>query len=205
MAVKMAPKPRRPATLACGRKMYRGVQGSCSRPKRISRVFQHTCAKVPRPGRQGHRHGRHPSATVAGSSQDYHAIMMTITDLARELGISVPQARRRLEAISRHLNGELAGKVTRTSRGKVLVDDSLVQLIRQIDEMARDLGVSFSEACRYVNGNVETRPESSRNGVVKAAEMSEKPDPDVAQAIIWGAIIIAIGIIMGLTVLGLLL
>ena len=136
--------------------------------------------------------------------------MMTVTDLARELGISVPQARRRLEALLRYLNGELDGKVARGSRGKILVAASVAEMLRQVERVARDRGITFSAALQMMVGSRARVAETSREDPVTVAGRPENPDQAqiVARAIIssvlGGAGLIAIAIILASLIVALL-
>jgi len=130
--------------------------------------------------------------------------MMDLAELSRELGLSLPQTRRRLEALFHHLNGQLSGKVTRGSRGKLLVDESVAQMLREIENLARDRGISFTEALRQVHGNADRVVQPSREVSGTVTERNENPDQALAKAVFWGLLAVAIALFAGLTVQALL-
>jgi len=127
--------------------------------------------------------------------------MMDLTELSRELGLSLPQTRRRLEALFHHLNGQLDGKVTRGSRGKILVDATVAGMLRQVESLARDRGVTFTEALRQVAGNHNGTGEPSRDASETLAGRSENSDQALARALFWGLIAVALAIFLGLTLI----
>ena len=129
--------------------------------------------------------------------------MITLAELSRELGISLAAARRRLEALSRHLNGHLDGKVARGPRGKILVDETLAALLREAETLARESGITFSEALRVVASQLNGAAETSREAPVTVAGRSENPEQALARAVFWGLCAIAIAIFLGLTLVSL--
>ena len=133
--------------------------------------------------------------------------MYTIHQAAAKLGLSEDQVRRRLRAVLRGLDGQAGAWVARGPHGQLMLAPELVDLIGAIESQARQAGLSFGAAVEaFAQGGPKlAEPKGESQGGPKLAPSHEKPDPDVAHAIILGAIIIAIGIIMGLTVLGLLL
>ena len=129
---------------------------------------------------------------------------MNLTELSRELGLSVPQTRRRLEALFHHLNGQLAGKVTRGSRGKIMVDATVAEMLRQVESLARERRVTFTEALRYVAGDHNGTVNPSREVSGTVTERNENPDQALAKAVFWGLLAVAIALFAGLTVQALL-
>ncbi|MBC7343974.1 MAG: hypothetical protein H5U03_00810 [Clostridia bacterium] len=72
--------------------------------------------------------------------------MMTLNDLAAELGISVPAARRRLRTLLKLADGHVNGGVTHGTNGRLLVSDTVANILRQAEQRSRQTGVPFAQA-----------------------------------------------------------
>jgi len=124
--------------------------------------------------------------------------MMDLAELSRELGISIPAARRRLEALLRYLNGHLDGKVTRGPRGKLLLNESVAALLRDAENLARERGITFAEALQVVAGGHNGMAEPSREVAATVTEKTETVDQAkiLARAILIGAGLVAGSIVV---------
>lgn len=83
----------------------------------------------------------------------------TIEDAAETVGLSVSQVRRRLHTLSRDLNGDL----DRGSRGKVLLTDRGLAVLRRAVEIERDRGICCSDAVKVVNDELGKTQENERH------------------------------------------
>jgi len=128
--------------------------------------------------------------------------MMTVTDLARELGISVPQARRRLEALLRYLNGHLDGKVTRGPRGKLLLHESVAAILRDAENLARESGITFTEALRMIVDSHARVAETSRDPSATLTPRTQSTE-EIAQAIRCAGLVVGGALFLGLALIAL--
>lgn len=73
-------------------------------------------------------------------------MLYSINDVAVTLGLSVPQTRRRIDAVIMDLDGDLH----RGSRGKLLLTDKGLSLLRRAVELEKERGLSCKEAMKIV-------------------------------------------------------
>ena len=128
--------------------------------------------------------------------------MMDLAELSRHLGISVPQARRRLEALSRHFNGTLAGKITKGPRGKILVDETVAALLREAEDLARESGITFTEAMRVLADQLNGVAETSRDPRDTLTPRTQNTE-EIAQAIRYAGLVVGGALFLGLALLAL--
>ena len=74
-------------------------------------------------------------------------MLYSINDIATALGLSVPQTRRRLDAIITDLDGDLR----RGSRGKILLTEKGLSLLRRVVDLEKERGLTCKDAVRVVN------------------------------------------------------
>jgi len=134
-------------------------------------------------------------------------VMYTIRSAAAKLGLSEDQVRRRLRVVLRRLDGQAGAWVARGPHGQLLLAPEIVDLIGASESKARQDGVTFAAAlAAFAQGGASVaKPEGKSHNGAKLAPRPENPDQALARAIILGAIIVAIGMILGLTILGILL
>ena len=121
--------------------------------------------------------------------------MITLTDLANELGISVHAARRRLGILLRMVDGQVSAKVMRGARGQLLLDASVAQLLREAETRARESGVSFAQS-------LEALLKEGANGDAHGAHPSRYPsDTHLAHAILKASYVVGGSIFLGLALL----
>jgi len=118
--------------------------------------------------------------------------MVTLAELAKELGLSPHAARRRLEALRRLGNGHLSAGLARGPRGQVLIDDGVAQVLREAEEIARQEGLPYAQALAKV-----------LNGGATLALRDERADEILAKAILWAGIAVGGGLFAGLALLAL--
>jgi len=75
--------------------------------------------------------------------------MKTLRDVAKELELSVDAVRKRV----RLLEGALDGEVQRGPRGVLLLSDEAVELIRRLEEVRRQDGITLEQAVSRLNLN----------------------------------------------------
>ena len=118
--------------------------------------------------------------------------MVSLNDLAREMGLSPYAIRRRLEALRRLGNGALSAEIARGPRGQVLVSDTLAEALRKAEEICRHENLPYAQALKRVLGDSAT-----------LAPKDERADEALAKAILWAGIAVGSGIFAGLALLAL--
>ena len=73
-------------------------------------------------------------------------MLYSINDVAASLGLSVPQTRRRIDAVITDLNGDLR----RGSRGKILLTEKGLSLLRRAVELEKERGLTCKDAMKVV-------------------------------------------------------
>ncbi len=73
-------------------------------------------------------------------------MLYSVNDVAATLGLSVPQTRRRLDAIVTDLDGDLR----RGSRGKILLTENGLSLLRRAVDLEKERGLTCKDAMRVV-------------------------------------------------------
>jgi len=91
----------------------------------------------------------------------------TIHDTAAIIGMSVPQTRRRIDAIRTELNGDLH----RGSRGAVLLSDRGLALLRRAVDLEKDRGLSCHDAVKVVLEETDNADQDNVKGVVNDREV----------------------------------
>jgi len=121
--------------------------------------------------------------------------MITLNDLANELGISVHAVRRRLGILIRMADGQVSAKVMRGARGQLLIDASVAELLREAETRARESGISFAQS-------LEALLKEGANGDAHGAQPSRYPsDTNLAQAILKAGYVVGGSIFLGLALL----
>ena len=107
--------------------------------------------------------------------------MYTVEELARTLGISVRQVRERLYVLS-EVDGLLSGQVRKGPKGRKEYSPSVLEMLKEMEQLHGNLGKSLREAAEEIAGKIEHNgnkelPEPSRKDVnltVKVAELEAK-------------------------------
>jgi len=107
--------------------------------------------------------------------------MYTVEELARTLGISVRQVRERLYALS-EVDGLLSGQVRKGPKGRKEYSPSVLEILKEMEQLHANLGKSLREAAEEIAGKIECSEknelsEPSGKGVnltVKVAELQAK-------------------------------
>ena len=118
--------------------------------------------------------------------------MVTLAELAQELGLSPYSVRRRIEILKRLGNGHLSAELARGPRGQVLVSDTLAATLREAEEISRKEGLPYAQALKRVLGDSAT-----------LAPKDERADEALAKAILWAGIAVGSGSFAGLALLAL--
>jgi len=84
-------------------------------------------------------------------------MLYSISDVAVTLGLSVPQTRRRVDAVITDLDGDLR----RGSRGKILLTEKGLSLLRRAVELEKERGLSCKDAMRVVKEET-AKPDENR-------------------------------------------
>lgn len=108
--------------------------------------------------------------------------MYTRSDLKKITGLTSKQLRARLEA----LEGILNGQVKVGPRGQKLYPKEIVELVRALDQVAREEGVSLREAARKLAQNGSNVPKERGQA---EGELAPQLAPQLArELVLWRAI-----------------
>jgi len=90
-------------------------------------------------------------------------MMYTVQDVAAAVGLSVPQVRRRLNAIETDLDGDLA----RGTRGKLLLSEKGLAFLRRIVDLEKERGLTCNDAVKVMHEELRKPDEDGEEGTIK--------------------------------------
>ena len=93
-------------------------------------------------------------------------MMYTVQDLSVSLGLSVSQVRRRLDAIVTDLDGDLH----RGSRGKLLLSESGLVLLKRVLDLEKAGGLTCNDAVKVVRQELGNSDEKQEKNTAKVAD-----------------------------------
>ena len=97
--------------------------------------------------------------------------MYTRQDLMRTLGLSYRQLRERLDALAA-ADGLLDGQVRKGAKGRWEYSPAVLEMLKELDQLANTFGIDLRQAAREVAGKVKGNPQGNGDG--KEAKLDDK-------------------------------
>lgn len=89
--------------------------------------------------------------------------MYTRQDLMRTLGLSYRQLRERLDALAA-TDGLLDGQVRKGPKGRWEYSPAVLEMLKELDQLANTFGMDLRQAARKVAGRVKGNPQGNSDG-----------------------------------------